>query len=396
MKRIIISSVAIIFLITMCFFAIAGLTGCFNQAQQTLPTISTAMESTTAETTIPPIPATVETVAGEKIPSNFELVYVPKVDVPWFQVIKKGIEKCAEDYGFKVTVTAPPKLDPAIQAQIVLDLIGKTADAVIVCPVEEESMDTALENANAAGIMTFSNEGNTLKNISYDFESISNESFGQTIMQSGIKYTGGSGNYVVSVGFLNSAVHKAWADAEIAFQQENAPGMVNILGYSEGTDRFEDSEDAELAATKVSEIISANADLKLIIGNSMTTGFAAGEAIAKNRLQGILFYIGTGLPITVGEYIKDDIIQEAFFWDPYLTGYALGYMALKAWEGNPLTAGDAVVQPNGTILPGYESVTSGSNSAGSNVIAGNATEVITKENLEIWYTKFEEYGWPQY
>lgn len=395
MKKKFSSGIAIIFLIAAALLVFSGLPGCSNYAQ-TIITMSTAIESTTATTMVPAAPATEETAQEEKIPANFELVYIPKIDVPWFDVVQKGIEQCARDYGFKVTVTAPPKLDPAIQAQIVLDLIGKTADAVIVCPIEEASMDIALQKASSAGIMTFGSEGLSLKNISYDFESISNESFGQAIMQSAIKYSGNSGSYAVSVGFLSSAAQNEWADAEIALQKQSAPGMVNILGYSKGTDRFEDNEDQAIALTKITEIITANPDLKLIVGNSMTSGPAAGEAIKKQKLKGKLFYVGTGLPLTAGGYIKDNIIQEAFFWDPYLTGYSLGFMAFKAWEGKPLIKGDAVTLPGGAKLAGYETVTEGTGTAGAKVIYGNAAVSVNKENLDSWYKKFEEYGWPQF
>ena len=71
MKKGIISGFAIMFLIMTGLFAALLLTGCFNQAQQTLPTVATAIESTTFETTVPAIPATSETAAEEKIPANF-------------------------------------------------------------------------------------------------------------------------------------------------------------------------------------------------------------------------------------------------------------------------------------------------------------------------------------
>ena len=95
---------------------------------------------------------------------------------------------------------------------------------------------------------------------------------------------------------MSSAAQNEWADAEIALQKQSAPGMVNILGYSKGTDRFEDNEDQAIALTKITEIITANPGLKLIVGNSMTSGPAAGEAIKKQKLKDKLFYVGTGLP----------------------------------------------------------------------------------------------------
>ena len=409
-KRTLFGLLAVFIILSM--LAVFGITGCTGAQGQSLPTMSTSVETAAAaatqaaqttqaiETAQPSASeATAAATSGqEKIPANFELVYVPKLDglsVPWFKVVQKGLEQSALDYGFKATVIAPPKADAAIQEQIILDSIGKTADAIAVCPIADKTMDEALAKANASGILTFSNEGYALKNVSFDIEAASGQAFGEAMIQSAVKYTDGTGKYLMSVGFLNSILHSEWADAEIAFQQKNAPGLTNILGYTKGSDRFEDSEDIKIATTKLTEYLTANKDLKLIIGNSMNTGMAAGELIPKKRLQGKLMFVGTGLPVTIGEYITTDILQEGFFWDPYLIGYAIGYVSFKTWMGTPPKSGDAVSTASGAIQQGYESLGIGVNTAGAQMIYGNAIASITKTNIEDWYKKFEEYGWMQ-
>lgn len=415
MKRRLFVSFLTVFII-LSMLAAFGITGCTASRAQTLPTFSTSIETPAAATT-QAAAATTQAAAAttqsaqtgqtsgttaatatgqEKIPANFELVYIPKIDgLPWFKVVQKGLEQCAVDYGFKATVISPPKADPAIQEQIVLDYIGKNVDAIAVCPITDKTMDEALAKANAAGIMTFSNEGYSLKNVSFDIEAATGQAFGEAMIQSAVKYTGGTGKYLVSVGFLNSILHSQWADAEIAFQQKNAPNLTNILGYTKGTDRFEDSEDIKIATTKLTEYLAANKDLKLIIGNSINTGIAAGELIPKKRLQGKLMFVGTGLPVTIGEYITGDILQEGFFWDPYLIGYAIGYVSFKTWMGTPPKAGEPVSTASGAIQQGYESLGLGANTAGAQMIYGNAIASITKANVEDWYKKFEGYGWAQ-
>ncbi|MCL5071413.1 MAG: substrate-binding domain-containing protein, partial [Actinobacteria bacterium] len=313
----------------------------------------------------------------------------------WFETIKAGLEQCAKDYGFKATITGPPKADPAIQAQIVLDNIGRNFDAIAVCPLDDAIIDSAFERANKTGVMTFGNEGYSLKNVTFDIEPMSNKAFGEAMMESAIEYTSGNGNYLISVGFLNSKAQNAWADAEIEYQKKNAAGLNNILGYASGSDRFEDNEDQKVAAEKLTAYIDNNKDLNLIIGNSSSTGIAAGELIAKKKLKGKLFYIGTGLPIVFGEFLKEGTIQEGFFWDPYLSGYSIGYIALQSWLGNDLQAGSSVVKPDGTKLEGYENLELETNAQGGNVIYGENILSVNKDNLDSWYEKFSEYGWPQ-
>ena len=294
-----------------------------------------------------------------------------------------------------MTVTGPPKADGAIQAQIVLDNIGKNFDAIAVCPIDFKIIDSAFERANKSGVMTFSNEGYGLKNVTFDIEAMSNEAFGEAMMQSAISYTAGQGSYLVSIGFLDSIPQNQWADAEISLQKKNAPGLVNILGYTKGSDRFEDSEDPKVASEKLTELIDNNKGLNLIIGNSPSTGIAAQETIAKKKLKGKIFYIGTGLPVAIGEGIADGVLQEGFFWDPYLAGYAIGYVAFKSWMGNEIKDGDSVSKPDGTKLEGYENLKTGVTAGGGSAIYGDAAVSINKDSLESWMKKFSDYGWPQ-
>ncbi|MBU4294217.1 MAG: substrate-binding domain-containing protein [Actinobacteria bacterium] len=394
MKKALISIITILSLLAVIIFFAACTT-----LEQTAATMSTAIASSAAaETTSTAAPAesSTESSAEEKISSNFEILYIPKLaDIPWFNVIKSGLEQCARDYGFRVTVVAPPAADPALQSQIILDSFNKGIDAIVVCPIDSAGLDPVLARANQAGIMTFSNEGYTLKNVTFDIEAMSNQAFGEAMMKAAVRYAGGNANYMVSVGFLEAMPQEEWADFEIAYQQKSAPGLKNLLGYSKGTDRFEDNEDSKIATTKITDYIQNNKDLNLIIGNSITTGPAAGEIISKQKLKGKLFYVGTGYPVTIGQYIRKDIIQEGFFYDLYLIGYATGYIAFQSWMGNIPEAKSSVLKPDKSRLAGYESLDILTNSNGGKIIFGNAIASITKENIEVWYKKFADYGWPQ-
>jgi len=394
MKKVLFLIITILSLIAVIIF----FTACTLQGQRTTATVSTAIvSSTTAGTTSTAAPAVSSTSssAEEKISSNFEILYIPKLDIPWFNVVKSGLEQCAKDYGFKATVVAPAAADPALQSQIILDNFNKGINAIVVCPIDTAVLEPVLAKANQAGIMTFSNEGYTLKNVTFDIEAMSNQAFGEAMMKSAVKYAGGNANYMLSVGFLKAIPQEEWADSEIAYQQKTAPGLKNLLGYSKGTDRFEDNEDSKVATTKITGYIQNNKGLNLIIGNSETTGLAAGEIISKQKLKGKLFYVGTGLPVTIGQYIRKDIIQEGFFYDPYLIGYATGYIALQSWMGSIPEAESSVLKPDKSKLAGYESLDILSNSNGGKIIFGNAIASITKENIEDWYKKFADYGWPQ-
>jgi simple sugar transport system substrate-binding protein len=391
MKKLFIVSIIFILLLPLIFL----FAGC--KAQGTVETYPPLTIVEGSGETMSSVELSIEGGPTGKSSANFEIIYITKLTgIAWFEIIRTGLEQCARDYGFKVTATGPAKVDTASQVKLVEDAIANTGiDAIVVSPIDTAQIDQVFARANTAGKLTFSHEGTALKNISYDIEAVSEQAFGESIMNSAIKYTGGSGSYICSVGFLNSISQNRWADTEIAFQQEHAPNLKNVLGYSKGSDRFEDAEDKKAAYNKILEFIKDYPDLKLIVGNSMTTGIAAGQAIEKKGLEGKLFFVGTGLPVTIGSYIRNGVVQEGIFWDPYLAGYAIGYIALNTWLENPINPGDAVLRPDGTKVAGYESLEITTNAGGGQIISGKGQISITKDNIEEWYKKFKGYGWLQ-
>ncbi|MBM3708829.1 MAG: substrate-binding domain-containing protein [Actinobacteria bacterium] len=395
MKKLFIVSLAFIFV--TAFVLILIISGCKMQpAAETYPPL-TIIEGLPSSETLPAVEPSIETGPEGKSSANFEIIYITKLSgIAWFEIVRTGLEQCARDYSFKATVIGPAKVDAAEQVKLVEEAISDTGiDAIVISPVALEEIDQVLARAISSKKLTFGHEGAGLKNITYDIEAVSEQEFGEHIMKSAIKYTGGNGSYICSVGFLNSISQNRWADAEIVFQQESAPDLKNVLGYSKGTDRFEDTEDKKAAYNKILEFIKAYPDLNLIVGNSMTTGIAAGQAIEKKGLAGKFFFVGTGLPVTIGDYIRKGVVQEGFFWDPYLVGYAIGYIALNTWLENPIEQGDAVLRPDGTVIEGYESLEITDDESGGKIISGKGQISINKDNIEEWYAKFKGYGWLQ-
>ena len=382
--------------IFILFTAVIFLTvGCRVQAaSETFPPLTVIEGSPSTFASVEP---SQETGPTGKSSANFEVIYITRLaGIAWFEIIRTGLEQCARDYGFKATVTGPVKVDAASQATLVENAVSDTGiDAIVISPIDNTMIDDVLARAISSGKLTFGHEGSSLKNITYDIEAVSDQAFGEYIMNSAIKYTGGSGNYICSVGFLNSTQQNRWADAEIAYQQKNAPDLKNALGYSKSSDRFEDTEDKKVAYDKILELLKTYPDINLVIGNSMTTGIAAGQAIEKKGAAGKIFFVGAGLPVTIGSYIRNGVIQEGVFWDPYLVGYAIGYISLNTWLENPINAGDAVLRPDGSKIEGYELLEIANNSGGGKIISGKAQISITRDNIEEWFAKFKGYGWLQ-
>lgn len=374
MKKALLIMLVVVFAVSMSVFSFA----CAAPAAET-----TAAEATMAEEDIMP----------EVDLSELEIVYIVKVDgIVWFDTERAGLDTCAADYGFKATTVGPPTADPALQAQMVEDYIAAGADAIGVCPNDPGAIEPVFKKAMDQGIITFAHEGSSFKNVNFDIEAMSNQVFGETIFERGISDSGETGEYIWSVGWLTSVSHNEWVDAGIALQQAKYPDKLNAMGYEEGADRFEEQEDTTIAHDKMVELLKTYPDINQMFGSPMTTMVAAGLVVEEMNLKDKVFACGTGLPITVGEHLKNGYVQEGFFWDPWGVGYAMGYIIMKEYMGDPVQPGDAVLKPDGTPLKRYEKLDMVTNENGGLVIFGQGLERVNLDNLEEWDAIFKEYG----
>ena len=369
---------ALVVLLIIAFAATIMLAG-FACAQPAAETTAAAEETTAA--------------ASGKNVADLDIVYVVKADgIPWFDTERAGMDQCASDYGFKATTVGPPTADAALQAQMIEDYLAAGVEAVGVCPNDPAAIEPVFEKAMSQGVITFAHEGSSFKNVNFDIEAMDNVLFGETIMEKGVDLTGDTGQYVWSVGWLTSVSHNIWVDSGIALQQEKYPNKVNALGYEAGSDRYEEQEDTTIAHDKMIEYLKTYPDINVLFGSPMTTLVAAGLVIEETGSIDTIGASGTGLPITIGDHIRNGINMEGFFWDPYLVGYAMGYIVMMEYLGTPLQPGDPVLLPDGTPLKRYEEIGMVTNDVGGTVIFGQGLENLNKDNLEEWDAQFKEYG----
>lgn len=382
MKKLIILLLAVVFAVGMSFLGI----GCKKAEEVKAPAEEEAAPAEEEEAA----PAEEEVVEEAPDLSDLEVVLVVKADgIPWFDAERRGLDKCAEDYGFKASTVGPPTADAALQAQMIEDYIAKGVDAIGVVPNDPASIEPVFKKAMDAGIITFGHEAATMANQDVCVEAMSNEAFGETMFSDGAGYAGEEGGFVWSVGWLTSVSHNQWVDAGLALQKEKYPNMVNLLG--EGG-RFEEEENTTIAHDKIVEFINTYPELKLVLGCPMTTGPAAALAFEETGNIGKMFFTGTGLPVTIGDYLREGVVQEGLFWDPYRVGYAMGLAVMKIYLGEGIKDGETFAWKDGDPIPGYESIKVTTNDKGSTVVYANAICKITKDNIDEWDAQFKEYG----
>lgn len=263
--------------------------------------------------------------AGER---KYKIATLPKLDgIAWSHRMREGVDEYAKETGHDLWLLGPSKSDAAEQVQIVENLIAQGVDAICYVPFSVEASEPALKKAREAGIVIIGHEATTLTNVDIIIEPFDNHAYGANVMKHLAANMGGKGKYICTVGSLTSKSHNEWIDGAVAYQKANFPEM------AEAAPRLETYDDAATDFAKLKEALVAFPDLKGICGAPDPTSVGAGLAIEERGLEGKVFFSGTGLPSTAGQYIKSGAIQTIHFWDPKMAAIAMNKLAIMVLDG---------------------------------------------------------------
>ena len=259
---------------------------------------------------------------------TYKIATVVKVDgIAWFDRMRVGVKQFKGDTGQDTWMVGPSQADAAAQVQIIENLIAQKVDAICVVPFSVEAVEPVLKKAREKGIVVIAHEASNIQNADFTLEAFDNKAYGANLMEILGKSMGGEGKYVCTVGSLTSKSQNEWIDGGIEYQKKHFPKMQEV------TKRLETADDANTDYTKLKEVLTTYPGLKGVLGGPMPTSAGAGRLIAERKLNGKLFFAGTGLVSVAGEYLKNDNIQYIQFWDPAVAGYAMNELAVMALSG---------------------------------------------------------------
>ncbi len=279
--------------------------------------------------------------------------------IPWFNAMEDGIERRAAELGVDAEMIGPVSADPALQVQAIEDLIAKGVDVIGVVPNDEAALEPVLKKARDAGIIVISHEGPGLENVDWNFELASAEGFGEAHAKLLSDKTEEGGSYAVYVGSLTVPLHNAWADAAIAWMDENRPDL-KIVG-----DRYGVAENVDDSRSTALDLIAANPDLKGFLAFGSQGPIGAGRAVEERRKTGEIQVMGPFSPGQGRKMIHSGVLTGGYMWNPAQAGevfVTLGEMLVK---GEKIESGTDI--PGlGVVLPDVE---------GRDIITDNLLEI---------------------
>jgi simple sugar transport system substrate-binding protein len=267
--------------------------------------------------------------------------------IPWFNAMEVGIEERAEELGWDAWMVGPTSADPALQVRAVEDLIAQGVDVIGVVPNDAEVLEPVLQRARDQGIIVITHESPEQQNADWNFELASSQGFGEAHAKLLAEKMGGDGKYAVYVGSLTVPLHNAWADAAIAYLEENHPGMELVA------DRFGVAESVDDSRSTALDLMRANPDLEGFLAFGSQGPIGAGRAIAERRKTGEIHVFGPFSPGQGRRLIHDGTITGGFMWNPMEAGKVFVTLADMLHDGQEIEEG-MEIPGLGTVSPDFD------------------------------------------
>jgi len=263
--------------------------------------------------------------AGQRPYGTFTMAAIPKQRSSWFDDYEKGIIRGGQDFGVEVYTQAPSNTTQ--QVRLIEDAIGQGVTALLVVPNDASFCAPAFSRARQQNIAVITHESPNQSGADFNIEMIDYVRFGESFMDELVQVIGPTGEFAIFVGSLTVPSHKIWADAAIAYQKRNYPGLTLVA------DRFPVSEDKDAAYQKTLELLSAYPNLQGIISFGSQGAPGAGQAIRENPRQKRFAIFGTTPPNEISPFLKDRTVTKSILWRPGDAAYAMTYVAKMILDG---------------------------------------------------------------
>jgi ABC-type sugar transport system substrate-binding protein len=265
------------------------------------------------------------------------VAFVPQlVGIPYFNAMEEGGKKAAEALGVKFIYSGPVDTNPVDQLQIVQNLVNQGVGAVSVSVLDASSIAPVVESAKAKGVKLFTSDSDAPQSGRAVYVAqATDQGLGFTIIDELVKRVGPDAKIGIVSGEATASNLNAW----IGFMQQRAKEKYPKLTLLEP--QFAGGT-AERAAQIATDLMTANPDVKAIIGVASTTCPGVAQAIETAGKIGKVIGTGYCSPNTARNYLKDGAFGFSVLWDPAELGYLTVWAGKQLIDGKPFQASNTV------------------------------------------------------
>jgi ribose transport system substrate-binding protein len=253
---------------------------------------------------------------------DIKIGFLPGVVDPFYQVMQKGVEAAAKDFGVEIVTQIPPTWGVEAQTPLLDALVARgDLDYIITAAVDSQQMIAPLQAASEAGVKivgvdTFLGDGDYAEGpVTFPMTYIGsdNEAGGAFAAQGLAKAIGNKGKV-----YINSVTPNI-ASVELrvkGFKEEMAkhPDIIVI-----GPDYNDD--DLNKATQQTAAVIEQNPDLAGVFGSNVFSAQGAGNAVVNAGLGGHVQVVAYDATKDAIEMMRLGQVSMALAQNPFDMGY---------------------------------------------------------------------------
>jgi rhamnose transport system substrate-binding protein len=278
------------------------------------------------------------------------IVYIGKnTGNPYFDSITGGFEDACEVLGCEFEFVAPATAEATSQIPFIEAQIQRGVEVIAIAPNSPDAMNQVLAQAQEAGIMVLTVNGDIVGSEQYRDATILPVNFTRTGPNQ-IELTGSLIGYEGEIAILSATTEAPDQNTWIAAMVETLntdPKYANmtLVATVYGDDQPEKS------TTEMEALLANYPNLRAVIAPT-TVGIAAAAQVVQSRgIADQVVVTGLGLPSEMRDFIKDGTVTAFQLWSPYNEGWLAAHFAKGVLEGTIVNeVGQSFEVPNlGTI-----------------------------------------------
>ena len=253
----------------------------------------------------------------------------------YWQIVLAGARKAGKDLGVKVPeLGAQSESDINGQISILENAVAEHPAAIVIAPTQFQALGKPIDEA-AKSVKIVGIDSSADSKAFTSFLTTDNEQGGRIAcdgLAAVIKETYGKAEGEVAV--INSLPGVGSLDARVkGFKEELAkyPGLKLVA------DKVADGQ-ATTGLNIMTDLITANPDLRGVFASNLIMAQGAGQAVAENKKADAIKLIGFDSDDKLVGFLKDGTIYALVVQDPYRMGYDGVKTALAISKGEKVAA----------------------------------------------------------
>lgn len=245
--------------------------------------------------------------------------------IPFWNVVRQGLETAAEDIQAQITITGPKaETEIELQIQLVYEALARKPDAIILAAADYKRLIKSAEDIHASGIPlitidSFVDSDSPVSRIGTD-----NYSAGLKAGQIMKDYIS-EGSQLAIISYVKES--STAIDRERGVR-ESMSGYAEILGtwYSGGN--------ILVASDQALAVITENPELHAIIALNEPSTVGTARALVVSGRKNDIVLIGFDNSSPIIQYLEQEVIQAIVVQKPFNMGYLGVTYAADAANGN--------------------------------------------------------------